>query len=103
MTSSHLAVRLVGNKLYVNNAVFCLDAATEDEKKLVHQFVDLWFDTHGQAGIKGRCHSQRANQRKIMEEKRLRDNKIQLLIQIKDQVKIMLSQDKFIPKAIGSS
>ena len=102
MSASHLAIRVARNKLYVNNRVFSLDVATEEEKKQIHQFVDLWKDTRGQDGIRGAVHSRRASQRKIMEEMRLRDNKILLFIIIKDQVEIILSQDKFKLKEIGS-
>ena len=103
MSADNFTVRIAGNKLYINSSVINLDHATEEEKKLIHQFVDLWKRVRNGDGIKGNCHSRRAQQRKIFDDKKLFRSQVQQLIDMNKQIIALICQEKFKLKEIGSS
>jgi len=94
---------VAGNKLYVNLSVFNLDAATEEERKLIHQVADLWKRMKTRDGIKVLCTSQRESRRRVFDYRKLLDSQKQQLNEMLDQLMIILCQDKFKLKEIGSS
>ena len=103
MSLDNLSVRIAGNKLYINSSVINLDLATKEEKKLIHQFVDLWKRMISGEGVKGECHSRRAQQRKIFDYNKLLHSQLDQLIEMNEQIIALICQDKFKPKEIGSS
>jgi len=107
MTSRYSVIRIVGNTFYWRSRAYPLSVASEEEKKVFRLFVDLWNELQSLSknglSTRGSCHSHRSVNQKMKQVNKMLEDKKKLFAETQDKLNVILEQDKFKAKAIGSS